>query len=105
MSPEGAEDRQHKRRTIGKDLSEREELQKTSVTADGELSSKLHYEAFSTSVAGRKPYPTPWQHDTSADSCHYCQGCWPHARRNSCAKRRYDDGESLDRCIEGQFFF
>jgi len=41
-------------RTIGKDLSEREELQKTSVAADGALSSKLHYEAFSTSVAGRR---------------------------------------------------
>jgi hypothetical protein len=44
----------HKRRTITKDLSEREELQKTSVAADRALSSKLHYEAFSTSVAGRR---------------------------------------------------
>jgi hypothetical protein len=44
----------HKRRTIGKDLSEREEMQKMSVASDGGLSSKLHYEVFSTSVTGRR---------------------------------------------------
>jgi hypothetical protein len=44
----------HKRITIGKNLSEREELQKTSVAVDGVLSTKLHYEAFSTSVTGRR---------------------------------------------------
>jgi hypothetical protein len=55
MSPgRGGGPTTHKRRTIGKDLPEREELQKTSVAADGALSSKLHYEAFSTSVAGRR---------------------------------------------------
>jgi hypothetical protein len=55
MSPgRGGGPTTHKRRTIGKDLPEREELQKTSVAADGASSSKLHYEAFSTSVAGRR---------------------------------------------------
>jgi hypothetical protein len=44
----------HKRRIIDKDLSEREELQKTSVVTDGSLSSILHYEVFSTSAAGRR---------------------------------------------------
>jgi hypothetical protein len=55
MSPgRGGGSTTHKRRTISKDMSEREELQKTSVATDGALSSKLHYETFSTSVEGRR---------------------------------------------------
>jgi hypothetical protein len=44
----------HKRRTIDKDLYEREELQKTSVAVDGALSSKAPLRGLSTSVAGRR---------------------------------------------------